>query len=76
MNKVHLYGWNWIKQFIPKIPDNFILVDYPEHYFFGPKATVINMIWFFILNHTISDYSSINLINLFESISPASFKSI
>ena len=32
MNKVHLYGWNWIKKFIPKIPDNFILLDYVQLY--------------------------------------------
>ena len=65
MDKVHLYGWDWVKKYIPQLPKNHILIDYAEHYFFNPNNTYITTNWFCIIHHTISDVSPNNLNDLF-----------
>ena len=67
MSKVHLYGWDWVKKYIPQVPNNHILIDYAEHYFFNPNNTYINTYWFCIIHHTITNTSPNNLNNLFTT---------
>lgn len=67
MSKLHLYGWDWVKQHIPKLPEDYILIDNAEKYFFNSNCVTIYDNWFCIIHHTISDFSTNNLINLFKN---------
>ena len=66
--KIHYYGWynisNQIKETFAS--NKIIIIDYIDTYFLS-NDKVINTNWGGVIHHTSSNYSNINIINLFNN---------
>ena len=66
-NKIHYYGWNRIaKQINDTFSSKIIIIDYIDTYFLSNTEIIINN-WGGFIHHTSSNFSNINIINLFKN---------